>query len=51
MRPGIEFNFYVDPEANYIVFDAVNASDPNVKPITLLPWESVVKRNTITMVR
>lgn len=46
MRPGIEFNFYVDPEANFIVFDSVNAS---VNPIILLPWESVVKRNMIPL--
>ncbi|KAJ9596379.1 hypothetical protein L9F63_012587 [Diploptera punctata] len=45
-KPGIEFNFYVDPEANFIVFDSVNAS---VNPIVLFPWESVVKRNVIPM--
>lgn len=50
MMPGIEFNFYVDPEASFIVFDSVNATDNDMNPIVLLPWESVVKRNTISMV-
>jgi hypothetical protein len=50
VMPGIEFNFYVDPEASFIVFDSVNAADNDINPIVLLPWESVVKRNTISMV-
>ena len=50
VMPGIEFNFYVDPEASFIVFDSVNATDSHMNPIVLLPWESVVKRNTISMV-
>ncbi|PSN52196.1 hypothetical protein C0J52_06101 [Blattella germanica] len=50
VRPGVEFNFYVDPEANFIVFDAVASSAHNTaSPIVLLPWESVVKRNVISM--
>jgi hypothetical protein len=48
--PGIEFNFYADPEASFIVFDSVKASDSTMNPILLFPWESVVKRNTISMV-
>lgn len=49
VRPGIEFNFYADPEASFIVFDSVNATDNDMSPILLFPWESVVKRNTILM--
>jgi hypothetical protein len=50
VRPGIEFNFYADPEASFIVFDSVNATNSDMNAILLFPWESVVKRNTITMV-
>ncbi|KAJ4444924.1 hypothetical protein ANN_06723, partial [Periplaneta americana] len=51
VMPGVEFNFYVDPEANFIVFDSVNATRHGMNPIVLLPWESIVKRNIIPMVR
>jgi hypothetical protein len=51
IMPGVEFNFYADPEASFILFDSVNATDSNMNPIFLFPWESVVKRNTILMVR
>jgi inosine-uridine nucleoside N-ribohydrolase len=50
VMPGVEFNFYVDPEADFIVFDSVNATDNGMNPIVLFPWESVVKRNVIPMV-
>ncbi|KAJ4436326.1 hypothetical protein ANN_18957, partial [Periplaneta americana] len=44
--PGIEFNFYIDPVAAHIVF---NSSD-SAQPIYMLPLETVLQRNYVTMV-
>ncbi|XP_077284162.1 nucleoside hydrolase-like [Arctopsyche grandis] len=43
--PGVEFNFYVDPEANYIVF---NGTEYRENSIMILPWEAVLSTE-ITM--
>ena len=34
-KPNVEFNFYVDPASNFIVFNSVT------KPCILFPWETV----------
>lgn len=39
MRPGIEFNFYGDPEAAAIVLERAESSNTSV---TLVPMETVV---------
>jgi inosine-uridine nucleoside N-ribohydrolase len=49
IKPGIEFNFYVDPEAAFIVFNSTDTSTGDIQPIILLPYESVSERNVISM--
>jgi inosine-uridine nucleoside N-ribohydrolase len=49
--PGIEFNFYVDPEAAFIVFNSTDTSTGHIQPIILVPFDSVSERNIITTVR
>lgn len=34
VKPGVEFNAYIDPEANYIVFNSTGV------PVIIFPWES-----------
>ncbi|XP_021916269.1 probable uridine nucleosidase 1 [Zootermopsis nevadensis] len=51
IKPGIEFNFYVDPEAAFIVFNSSDTSTGHIRPITLVPYDSVSERNIVTMVR
>jgi inosine-uridine nucleoside N-ribohydrolase len=51
MRPGIEFNFFVDPEAAFIVFNSTDTSDGDIQPIILVPLESTSERNLLTSVR
>ena len=50
IKPGIEFNFYVDPEAAFIVFNSTDTSKGDIQPIILVPYESVSERNIISMV-
>lgn len=45
--PGVEFNFYIDPEANYIVF---NGTEYRENTIMILPWEAILSTK-ITMVQ
>ncbi|XP_047106554.1 uncharacterized protein C1683.06c-like [Schistocerca piceifrons] len=49
VKPGVEFNFYMDPEAASFIFDTYNTSSAEKKPITLVPWETIFSRNHITM--
>jgi inosine-uridine nucleoside N-ribohydrolase len=51
MKPGIEFNFHVDPEAAFIVFNSTDTSMGDTQPIILVPLESTSERNIISMVR
>ncbi|XP_066992608.1 inosine-uridine preferring nucleoside hydrolase [Anabrus simplex] len=46
IKPGVEFNFFMDPEANFIVF---NSTTKETNPITLIPWETCKERNKITV--
>nr|CAD7447346.1 unnamed protein product [Timema bartmani] len=50
IAPGIEFNFYMDPEADFIVLNSTDMRvSPAVSPIQLMPWETVLKRTNISM--
>jgi inosine-uridine nucleoside N-ribohydrolase len=51
VKPGIEFNFHVDPEAAFIVLNSTDTSTEDTQPIILVPFESISERNIITMVR
>ncbi|GLH11919.1 Uncharacterized protein GBIM_16625 [Gryllus bimaculatus] len=46
VKPATEFNFFLDPEADFIVF---NSSRNESKPIYLVPWETVAIRDTVSM--
>lgn len=39
IRPTVEFNFYIDPVAAYIVLNNIQ------RPITILPWEACLEEN------
>lgn len=39
IRPTVEFNFFVDPDAAYIVLNNIQ------RPITILPWEACLQAN------
>lgn len=39
IRPTAEFNFFVDPEAAFIVLNYIQ------RPITILPWEACLEEN------
>ncbi|EEB12927.1 conserved hypothetical protein [Pediculus humanus corporis] len=43
--PGVEFNFYMDPEAAFIVFKEAERVN---KIINLVTWETVFKRTNIS---
>lgn len=50
VKPGIEYNFYFDPEAAYIVFKFAETFKPAENNIVLIPWETVSTRNLVKMV-
>ncbi|XP_046404616.1 uncharacterized protein C1683.06c-like isoform X2 [Ischnura elegans] len=43
IKPGVEFNFYMDPHAAEIVFNET------ARPICLVPWETVKIRSKVFM--
>nr|CAD7260605.1 unnamed protein product [Timema shepardi] len=48
--PGIEFNFYMDPDADFIVLNSTDTRvSPSISPIQMMPWETVLKRINISM--
>ncbi|PNF15370.1 hypothetical protein B7P43_G00929 [Cryptotermes secundus] len=48
IRSGIEFNFFVDPEAAFIVFNSTDTTDGDIQPIILVPLETTSERNILT---
>lgn len=48
IKPGIEFNFFVDPEAAFIVFNSTDTTAGDIQPIILVPLESTSERNVLT---
>ncbi|XP_063221409.1 uncharacterized protein LOC134530488 isoform X2 [Bacillus rossius redtenbacheri] len=49
MKPGVEFNFYMDPEADFIVLNSTDTTNSKIKPIDLVPWETIKEHLNITM--
>nr|CAD7198676.1 unnamed protein product [Timema douglasi] len=48
--PGIEFNFYMDPDADFIVLNSTDTRvSTAISPIQMMPWETVLKRINISM--
>lgn len=45
---GIEFNFGIDPEATFIVF---NSTDDGIEPLIVFPWDTHINYAGIEMVR
>ncbi|KAK6620638.1 hypothetical protein RUM43_010933 [Polyplax serrata] len=46
IKPGREFNFYMDPEAAYVVLNGVERVK---KRLNLVTWETASKRTTVSM--